>query len=473
MTPTRLLEIADLAHQTAVVSQNYSTGRSEISREIFQNLNGLTALVFTQNELSPELKQLIPAEELGRFYGACRYLRDEGTTLSVDKMNALYRHLGTIEEILKTAADDITSPSPQNNRSSEIRSTVEDSHMATPKLFLSHASSDKPLVQAFVNLLEGGVGVSFGSIFCSSLKGQGIRPGTDFKSSIRQSLDDATCVVALISPNFYGSPFCMCELGGVWIQAKSFLPVLVPPLEFGHLKAVLSGLQASKISEPEDLDELRDEIVSRLSINEHPTPRWNQRRDEFLKTLPDILEQLPNLTPIMRETHDKVLKELDECRLEHVKSQDQIKRLNEIIADLKKVKGSKKATAVVQKHSSDSEDFHSLVHVAKDTLIPLPSIVQEALYYRARGEDYYPKSHEHWDEVQRPIEEGQLELNAEENGVCPSNSDPRVRKAMDAIDALQEWLDSAPVEFFELYNEEFDGRDPDITLRPFWEEHLL
>jgi hypothetical protein len=30
----------------------------------------------------------------------------------------------------------------------------------------------------------------------------------------------------------------MSELGGVWLQAKSFIPVIVPPLTFADLKAV-------------------------------------------------------------------------------------------------------------------------------------------------------------------------------------------------------------------------------------------
>lgn len=100
---------------------------------------------------------------------------------------------------------------------------VEDRNMATAKLFISHAASDKPLVKAFVDLLEGGIGVHPSEIFCSSLKGQGIKPGVDFKASIREHLDGATCVIALVSENFYGSAFCMCELGGVWLQSKSFI----------------------------------------------------------------------------------------------------------------------------------------------------------------------------------------------------------------------------------------------------------
>lgn len=166
--------------------------------------------------------------------------------------------------------------------------------MATSKLFISHSSSDAPLVVALINLIEGGIGVSPHDIFCSSIKGQGIIPGVDFKSSIRDLLDEATCVITLISQNYYGSAFCMCELGGAWIQAKKIIPMLAPPLESKDLKAILLGLQTLKMCEKSELDELRDEVVLQLKIAPLPTPRWNERRDQFLESLSDILLSIPN-----------------------------------------------------------------------------------------------------------------------------------------------------------------------------------
>ncbi len=344
--------------------------------------------------------------------------------------------------------------------------------MITTKLFISHAASDKPLVKAFVDLVESGIGVSPRDIFCSSLKGQGIRPGVDFKSSIRKHLDEATCVVALITPNFYGSAFCMCELGGIWIQARSFIPILVPPLELSDLKAILAGLQALKVADKADLDELRDEIAERISIPALPTPRWNERRDDFLKSLPKILKQLPTETPVARATYDKTLKELEDYKTEYKKSEAEVQRLQAINAGLMKVKDATKAAAVVRKHSSTAEAFESLVRAAKDALRPLPSVVHEALYYRVRGEEYCPTGQDEWDDVKRPIENGQLTMNSEDNSVHPCNSDSEVRRAMAALDELQNWLEQTPSDFFDWYRAAFDDANPDMQLRPFWEKHL-
>lgn len=345
--------------------------------------------------------------------------------------------------------------------------------MPVTKIFISHAATDKPFVKLFVDLVESGIGVSPRDIFCSSLKGQGIRPGADFKSSIRERLDEATCVVALITPNFYSSAFCMCELGGVWVQAKSFIPILVPPLEVSALKAVLAGLHALKAGDKADLDELRDEIAERISIRALPTPRWNERRDDFLKALPNILKELTVETPVARATHDKTLKELEDYKSEYKKSEAEVQRLRATKADLAKLKDQTKAAAVVRKHSSTAEAFESLVDAAKHALLTLPSGVCEALYYRARKEDYHPIGQEGWDEVKRPIENGQLVMTDEDTAVCPCASDPRVRKAIAELEELENWLEAAPSDFRDWYRMAFDDANPDMQLRPFWEEHLL
>jgi len=344
--------------------------------------------------------------------------------------------------------------------------------MSSTKLFISHAASDKLLVEAFVKLIEGGIGVPPLEIFCSSLKGQGIKPGIEFKSSIREHLNEATCVIALISQNYYGSAFCMCELGGAWMQTKNLIPVLVPPLESKDLKAVLLGMQTLKMFDKSELDELRDEVAAQHPLTPLPTPRWNERRDQFLDSLPEIIADLPNTTPIDRSTFNKLLNELEEYKQEFEKNEEEIQRLNVINGELAKLKDAPKVAAVIRKHSTSIQAFEELVHAAKEALRPLPRVVEEALYYQIRREEFRPDGREEWEEVKRPIEYGQLILNNEETAVLPSESDIKVRKAMTALDELKEWLVEPPEDFYNWYEATFEGIALDLTLRPFWEKHL-
>lgn len=339
------------------------------------------------------------------------------------------------------------------------------------KLFLSHATHDKVLVEAFVDLLEGGIGVPHRAIFCSSLKGQSIKPGTAFVESIRQNLDEATCVVALVSEAFYASAFCMCELGGVWLVAKSFLPILVPPLDFGALKAVTAGLQASQLTRGEDLDELRDEIGQRLGIKVHDTARWNAKRDKFLETLPQLLIKFEG--PIQRVTHDKLRKQLDDYKAECSRLEGALQAKDGLIAQLKQAKDAKAVAKVVRGHSTTAEAFEDLVVTAAKALRQLPSPVQEAFFQQYQGRDYSPRDREAWDDVRTEVENGLLVLNEGENGVAPDDKNKRVRSARDTLRELSRWLDEAPEDFHDWYDNQFDGERPELTLRPFWDLHLL
>jgi TIR domain len=97
------------------------------------------------------------------------------------------------------------------------------------KIFISHSSKDKELADSIQMLIETGIGLPHNEVFCTSLDGLGIPVGVpDFKEYIRKEMQDCDTVVALISRNYYDSPFCMCELGAVWVQAKNFFPILVP-----------------------------------------------------------------------------------------------------------------------------------------------------------------------------------------------------------------------------------------------------
>jgi len=234
---------------------------------------------------------------------------------------------------------------------------------------------------------------------------------------------------------------------------------------------VLTGLQTLKIADSADLDELRDEVAERLQIKALPTPRWNEHRDNFQKTLDSVLKQLPANTPIPHDTHAKTIKELNDYKAEYAKAEQEIERLQKINADLLELKDAQKGAAVVRKHTSTVKNFEALTKAAKNAIGLLPFDVREALYHYVRGEDYQPNQ---WDDdVDRALENGQLVRNVEDNGCKPQPSDPQVGKAIEALDELMDWLDQPPSDFFQWYKASFDDPRPDLRLRPFWKQHLI
>ena len=342
-------------------------------------------------------------------------------------------------------------------------------------LFISHAVEDASVTKPFVNLIESGIGVSPKKIFFTSNKGQGIRPGAEFKESIRENLDDATTVIALISENYYNSPFCMCELGGTWLQAKDFIPILIPPIRFSDMKAVLVGIQALRIQIDEDLDELRDELAERLNIKPLPTPRWNEKRNEFLKVLSRKLKNIPASPIVKRELLDKAESEIHEYEEFLTLANKENEKLKKINSKLKKAKDAKQVTRIVREDMEEADVFESLIKNLKKKLSNLEYITAEAIFAGQRGEDYYPgreSSDYSWEDTRRAQEYKEIEINSDENGIYPNDNHPKVKVARNSINELENWLEQASSEFFEWYASEQGDHEPDLSDRTFWDNHL-
>jgi TIR domain len=152
-----------------------------------------------------------------------------------------------------------------------------------------------------IQLIEGGIGIRSDQIFCSSLEEQGIPPGVDFKSFIKEKLGEAKVVIALVSPQYYGSAFCMCELGATWALTKSCIPLIVPPVTCSDLRGGLFGSQALPIDEDKKLDVMHS-VIAALAQKAETVARLNSRKSQFLKQVAGALKQaLSRLQPCPRK----------------------------------------------------------------------------------------------------------------------------------------------------------------------------
>jgi TIR domain len=344
------------------------------------------------------------------------------------------------------------------------------------RLFISHAVADAAVVKPFVQLLESGVGVPPKDIFCASIKGQSIRPGKDFKSSIHENLNDATTVLALISDNYYNSAFSMCELGGCWLQAKDWIPILIPPIKYADMKAVLVGIQATRIDSTEDLDELRDELGARLGVPLLPTPRWTEKRTDFLAKLPDYLKSLAPSPSVPRALLDKAQTVIREYEQSTKQSDEEKEQLRRTITELKKLKDVAAVAAIERRELPAAQQFEKLTDEVRKKLAAVSSVAREAIFAGNLGDDYYPgkgSSPHSWEDTDRPIQYKEVKLNAAGNGVEADGNNPKVKPALAAIDKLETWLQrEAPESFFDWYVGANGGYQPDLKDRAFWDRHL-
>lgn len=225
-----------------------------------------------------------------------------------------------LERVLKAAEDVLGhskgefSPHLAPTLTNPIDQDTVASHMANTntQIVVSHASADVEVVRALVELLRLGCNVPRERIICTSIPGMGVPQGEPFTTWIRDRVRSAALIVAVITPSYYDSVFCCCELGAWWALEKPLLPLLVPPLGYGDLQAVLTGVQAALVTNRADLDSLYDHVRQALALGPGSTPNWSEARDRFLVELEGIVERVAPSPKVPRDALDAVRLEGDE-----------------------------------------------------------------------------------------------------------------------------------------------------------------
>lgn len=343
-----------------------------------------------------------------------------------------------------------------------------------PHLFISHASVDKDLIDAFVDLLQTGIGLNHEQVFCSSLEGMGIPKGKDFIEFIHAKIQDPFLIIMVVTPSYYESFFCLCELGAAWAMLHSSFPIICPPLEYSDLEAVLKNKEVGKIDGPSDLDSLRDRIIKDGNIeNPIPTSRWNVKRDQFLKKLKKLLREMDGFTKVSIEKYTELQEAYEAALQDALEKEEKLDKAKNTIKKLKKLKDGKAVQDVLLEDMDEWSRFKVLAKDAEDVLDELTDPAVEALYYDYSGGTYSPS---YWDkdwlreEVKESQERGYIE-GAESDDITPNKHNPRIAKAIKKLDKLEHFLGHCSTDFDEAFIEKHEIQ-PDMTIRDFWESFL-
>lgn len=231
-------------------------------------------------------------------------------------------------------------------------------------IFISHATKDKELVRAFVELLEEGIGVPENEIFCSSLEEFGIPVGENFISYIKSMIQAPDIVIILLSPCYFQSNFCVSELGAAWALSHKIFPILVPPLTYEDVKDVLTGVQVIKIDDDIKYNELRDHLIGSIKCSSKSNTKWDLKRKKYFKQLKDILKNLQIPEEISIEEYNDLKLKLDESITELEQYEEKIDELDSYISELELCKDKsdvKKAKKKTKKAKTNViEEFETL-----------------------------------------------------------------------------------------------------------------
>ncbi len=247
-----------------------------------------TALV---NIIKDELAkwQFVTKELLIKYFGEeSRFTKRFDETIIEHKMGQDYKAELTREtedgvNALKSILESIQiSGDPSENKSTEETPKA-------PLVFISHSSKDKVFVEALVELLEG-IGLDDKTLFCSSIPGYWIGLSKDIYEALLSLFTNRSLYVIFVqSPNFYGSPVSLNEMGAAWALKAKYCSILTPEMEFSAMTAVVNSHEvAIKVNNSDAkprLTELKNSVLSFLGKPAVSDIIWERKRDKFLQAV--------------------------------------------------------------------------------------------------------------------------------------------------------------------------------------------
>lgn len=166
------------------------------------------------------------------------------------------------------------------------------------KIFISHASADKLLVDEITNFLSI-IGINYGEIFNSSADDpiQGIPNGKNFMLAIKEAIKESNIVICILTENYLKSKFCMMELGSFWMLDKKLFPLIVPPLEIDDLNTVIPSTELQNIIHSSSFNNLLDELKTLSIHSDLSSNRLDQIKISTNNRIVDIIKKSSSFSP--------------------------------------------------------------------------------------------------------------------------------------------------------------------------------
>ena len=139
--------------------------------------------------------------------------------------------------------------------------SLEENGASSHRIFISHSSKDKAIVEDFVNhILMLGIGIESTDIFCTSIEEMSIKNGEDIRRHIHKNIIGSEYSILLLSDNYKASEICQNEMGAVWIGSAIVRYFLLPNYTAEKIGWLVNPNQAETITNAVALDNLRIEL---------------------------------------------------------------------------------------------------------------------------------------------------------------------------------------------------------------------
>jgi TIR domain-containing protein len=150
-------------------------------------------------------------------------------------------------------------------------------------VFISHASEDKQLAAALVELLRAALDIPADKILCTSVDGFRLRAGTDTDEALRTAILQAKTLVGIISPSSQKSSYVSFELGARWGTNKHLIPLTACGVIPGDLKGPIAGKNALDCSRRAGVQQLIGDLGTELKMEVERAEVYDKHLDRVVR----------------------------------------------------------------------------------------------------------------------------------------------------------------------------------------------
>jgi uncharacterized protein YodC (DUF2158 family) len=161
-----------------------------------------------------------------------------------------------------------------------------------PSVFISHSSKDEDLAGAVVELLRSALNLTSNDIRCTTLDGYRLPIGVHTESTLREEVNAAKVLVALVTPNSLSSPFVLFEVGARW-GAGSFIAPLLVGITAEQVPAPLSYVNSLHARGVGQLHQFVEDMANSLGKTIQNPSSYN-KHIVTLNQLASTVHNLPN-----------------------------------------------------------------------------------------------------------------------------------------------------------------------------------
>lgn len=349
------------------------------------------------------------------------------------------------------------------------------------RIFISHASKDKHIVQTFMDdILIGALGINYNDIFCTSTDGTKIRSGDDWRDAIKEHLEGAKVTFLIITPYYKESEVCLNEMGAAWVSDGVTLPLFVEPINYRSVGILQEVKQVEKLLDGSSLDRIKDELQRILEIpdGQIKSDRWSEKRDNFLKEVNEYIKSHPFQNPITKEQVEYLGNQVEHLKSENNSLKEKVnelanekKKLEDLNTDLKSALTPEVVWKVETKHLNlkSMDEFESLCDQVKGEMSKLHGIVQCIIFLDYSHKEMYADTYKNDPAIRNAVARDLITTSEKPDW----ESTKIMRQLHVSLDKLKSFVDEKRKDDSFVFAYESKYESPlDLRNLGFWEEVL-